>query len=64
MIISYLCIVNRKDGMNAQGSKNLFSGLTKFPPCPERKNEVANGGKKLTNQQNLKTKIKQTSHVL
>ena len=41
----YLCIVNRNDGIGTQGTKNLFSGLTKFSPCPERKKEVVNGDK-------------------
>ena len=33
----YLCIVNRNDGIGAQGNKNLLSGLAKFSACPERK---------------------------
>ena len=37
---SYLCIVNRNDGIGAQGNKNLLSGLAKFSACPERKKEV------------------------
>ena len=43
MNYSYLCIVNRNDGIGAQGTKNLLSGLAKFTACPERKKEVANG---------------------
>ena len=39
----YLCIVNKNDGIGAQGNKNLLSGLAKFSACPERKKEVANG---------------------
>ena len=35
--ISYLCIVKRSDGIGAQGTKNLLSGLAKFTACPERK---------------------------
>ena len=35
--ISYLCIVKRNDGIWAQGTKNLLSGLAKFTACPERK---------------------------
>ena len=31
------------DGIWAQGTKNLLSGLAKFTACPERKKEVANG---------------------
>ena len=45
MNYSYLCIVNRNDGIWAQGTKNLLSGLAKFTACPERKKEVANGDK-------------------
>jgi len=37
MNYSYLCIVNRNDGIWAQGTKNLLSGLAKFTACPERK---------------------------
>ena len=39
----YLCIVNKNDGIGAQGNKNLLSGLAKFSACPERKKEVAKG---------------------
>ena len=45
MNYSYLCIVNRNDGIGAQGTKKLLSGLAKFTACPERKKEVANGDK-------------------
>jgi hypothetical protein len=31
--------------IGTQGTKNLFSGLTKFSPCPERKKGVVNGDK-------------------
>ena len=41
--IFYFCIVNKNDGIGAQGNKNLLSGLAKFSACPERKKEVANG---------------------
>jgi hypothetical protein len=41
--INYLCIVNKNDGIGAQGNKYLLSGLEKFSACPERKKEVANG---------------------
>ena len=57
----YLCIVNRNDGIGAQGTKNLFSGLTKFSPCPERKKEVENGDNKqkpITNKKTKQTKQK------
>jgi len=37
MNYSYLCIVNRNDGIGAKGTKNLLSGLAKFTVCPERK---------------------------
>ena len=43
MKMFYLCIVNKNDGIGAQGNKNLLSGLAKFSACPERKKEVANG---------------------
>ena len=43
MKMFYLCIVNKNDGIGAQGNKNLLSGLAKFSPCPARKKEVANG---------------------
>ena len=33
MNYSYLCIVNRNDGIWAQGTKNLLSGLAKFAAC-------------------------------
>ncbi len=39
----YFCIVNKNDGIGAQGNKNLLSGLAKFSACPERKKEIANG---------------------
>ena len=45
MKMFYLCIVNKNDGIGAQGNKNLLSGLAKFSACPERKKEVANGDK-------------------
>ena len=41
MKMFYLCIVNKNDGIGAQGNKNLLSGLAKFSACPERKREVA-----------------------
>ena len=43
MKMFYLCIVNKNDGIGAQGNKNLLSGLAKFSACPERKKEVAKG---------------------
>ena len=57
MNYSYLCIVNRNDGIWAQGTKKLLSGLAKFTACPERKKEVANGDKAKPKQK-LKTKTK------
>ena len=57
MNYSYLCIVNRNDGIGAQGTKNLLSGLAKFTACPERKKEVANGDER-ESKQKLKTKTK------
>ena len=51
MKFSYLCIVNQNEGFLAQGSQNMFSGLTEFAACPERKNEVAKGDKTITNNQ-------------
>ena len=33
----YLCIVEIDEGNSAQASANLFSGLTDFTACPERK---------------------------
>ena len=43
MKMFYLCIVNRNDGIGAQGNKYLLSGLAKFSACLERKKEVAKG---------------------
>ena len=39
----YICVVNESVRECSQGTKNLFSGLTKFSACPERKKVVANG---------------------
>ena len=36
--ILYIFRVERKMENGAQGSGNLFLGLQKFAPCPERKN--------------------------
>jgi len=38
--ILYIFSVERKMVNGAQGSGNLFSGLQKFTPCPERKNKM------------------------
>jgi hypothetical protein len=43
MKMFYLCIVNKNDGIRAQGNKKLFSGLAKFSAFPERKKEVVKG---------------------
>jgi len=34
---SYLCIVRSEMEICGEGSQKLFSGLTKFAACPERK---------------------------
>jgi hypothetical protein len=34
---SYLCTVDDEERRSAVGSEKLFSGLTNFPRCPERK---------------------------
>jgi hypothetical protein len=43
MKMFYLCIVNKNDGIGAQGNKNLLSGLAKFSPAQSVKKEVAKG---------------------
>ena len=60
---SYLCIVNRNDGIGAQGNKNLLSGLAKFSACPARKKEVANGDK-VKPKQKLNKKTKKFTNYL
>ena len=46
------------DGIWAQGTKNLLSGLAKFTACPERKKEVANGDKARPKQKRKRNKKK------
>jgi len=58
MNYSYLCIVNRNDGIGAQGTKNLLSGLAKFTACPERKKEVVNGDEARAKQKRKRNKKK------
>ena len=58
MNYSYLCIVNKNDGIGTQGTKNLLSGLAKFSPCPERKKEVVNGDKARPKQKRKRNKKK------
>ena len=36
----YLCRVDEKMELSAQGGKKLFSGAPEFSLCPARKNEV------------------------
>jgi hypothetical protein len=44
----YLCIVNESRRKCSLGSQNMFSGLTEFTACPERKN----GSLSATREQN------------
>ena len=48
MKFSYLCIVNESRRNCSQGSQKMFSGLTNFTACPERKN----GSLSATREQN------------
>ena len=40
MKISYLCIVNESRRKCSLGSQKMFSGLTEFTACPERKTDA------------------------
>jgi hypothetical protein len=44
---SYLCSVDDKDENGAQGSGTFVSGLQEFTPCPGRKNESPEVGKRV-----------------